>query len=385
MNLHEFQAKELLAQFGVPIPRGRIAASPAEAASVARRLGFAQCVVKAQVNAGDRAANGGIRFASSVDEAGRMAAELIGSPLVTAQTGPAGKLVRWVYVEEAVAFKRELYVAVVVDRTAGALVLVTRDRDAGPDAGMTTRLELSEAGVRGDFEKAAAAFRLEPSLTSLLAKRMSQIAQAAVALDAMLVEISPLVLTHSGEFIALDAKMSADHNALFRHPDLIGLREVSEAEDGDPIALAADLHQINYMRLDGDIGLVVNGAGLALATLDLLHAAGGRPANFMDIRTTASTLDIAYAFELIAANPRVGAVLVNVHGGGMQRCDTIADGIGIAVRRRACPAPIVVRLAGNNAEFAASRFRSYGVPVIETADMWEAANTAVQLATRKAA
>src|SRR5690606_20530018 len=214
MNLHEFQAKELLAQFGVPIPRGRIAASPAEAASVARRLGFEPCVIKAQVHAGDRAANGGIRFASSVDEAGRMAGELIGSPLVTAQTGPAGKLVRWVYVEEAVAFKRELYVAVVVDRTAGALVLVTRDRDAGPDAGMTTRLELSEAGVRGDFEKAAAAFRLEPSLTSLLAKRMSQIAQAAVALDAMLVEISPLVLTHSGEFIALDAKMSADHNAL---------------------------------------------------------------------------------------------------------------------------------------------------------------------------
>ncbi len=385
MNLHEFQAKELLTQFGVPIPRGRIAASPAEAMSVARRLGLEQCVVKAQVHAGDRAANGGIRFTSGSDEAGKAAAELIGSPLVTSQTGPAGQQVRWVYVEEAVAFARNFYVAVLVDRSAGALILVARDRDADPNAGSTVRLELSEQGVKGDFEEAALALRVEPSLVSLLAKRMSQIAEAAVALDAMLVEVSPLVLTPSGELVALDAKVNVDDSALFRHPDLVALREVSEAEHGDPVALAADLHQINYMRLDGDIGLVVNGAGLALTTLDLLHAAGGRPANFMDIRTTASTLDIAYAFELIAANPRVRAVLVNVHGGGMQRCDTIADGIGIAVRRRACPAPIVMRLAGNNAEFAASRFRSYGVPVIETGDMWEAANTAVQLATRKAA
>lgn len=391
MNLHEFQAKELLAQFGLSIPRGRIATSQAEAISVARRLGVGRCVVKAQIHAGDRAADGGIGFAANAEEAGTIAADLIGRKLITAQTGPAGKPVRWVYVEEAVAFERSLYAAVVVDRAAGSLILVTRDHGAphpggaaGP-ADTVTRLGLSSNGIEGDFDEAARSFGVEPPHASRLAKRLSQIAEAAIALDAMLVEVSPLVLTRSGEFVALDAKVIVDDNALFRHPDLVALRDVSETDDSDPAELAADRHHVNYVRLDGDIGVVVNGAGLALATLDLLHEAGGRPANFMDIRTTATSLDIAYAFELIAANPRVRAVLVNVHGGGMQRCDTIADGIGIAVRRMGCAAPIVVRLAGNNAEFAASRLRSYGVPAIETFDMWEAAVTAAQLATRKAA
>jgi len=389
MNLHEFQAKELLAQFGVRIPRGRIAASGQEAEAVARRLGFGHCVVKAQVHAGDRAANGGIRFATSPAEAGRIASELIGRSLVTAQTGPAGQQVRWVYIEEAIEFALSLYCAVTVDRRAGGLLAMVSNREprAGDDAGakFCARLELFDDGVSGDFEKVADALGLERRHAAPLAKRLSQLAEAAVALDATLVEISPLVLARDGDFIALDAKVIVDDNALFRHPDLAALREVSEAEDGDQLELAAERHQINYLRLDGDIGIVVNGAGLALATLDLVHDAGGRPANFMDIRTTATSLDIAYAFELIAANPRVRAVLVNVHGGGMQRCDTIADGIGIAVRRRGCASPIVVRLAGNNAEFAAARLKSYGVPTVETASMWEAASTAVRLASRKAA
>ncbi len=385
MNLHEFQAKELLAQFGIPIPRGRIAASPEEATSVARRLGFKMCVVKAQVHAGDRAASGGVRFATDPDNAGQLAADLIGKALVTSQTGPSGQRVRWVYVEEAVPFDLSIYCAVVVDQADGRLALMVRGRDGVAGPGAVIRLELSDDGVTGDFERAARSLGLSPPRTFLLAKRLSQLAEAAVALDAMLVEVSPLVLTAGGEFVALDAKVSLDDNALFRHPDLAALREVSETEDGDPVELAADRHHINYVRLSGDIGVVVNGAGLALATLDLLREAGGQPANFMDIRTTATSLDIAYAFELIAANPRVRAVLVNVHGGGMQRCDTIADGIGIAVRRSGCAVPIVVRLAGNNAEFAATRLRSYGVPVRQSSDMWEAANTAVSLASRKAA
>ena len=392
MNLHEFQAKELLARFGVPVPRGRVAGSGAEATSVARRLGFGRCVVKAQIHAGDRAANGGIRFAADPDEAGRLASELLERPLVTAQTGSAGQQVRWVYVEEEIPFERSFYCAVVVDRAHGSLVLITRDRNREPqrnaaDLGRetVTRLELSEGAIFGDFEEATRSLGLEPKCSSLLAERLSQLAEAAAALDALLIEISPLALTREGELVALDAKLTVDDNALFRHPDLVALREASEAEDDDPAELAAQRHQINYLRLDGDIGVVVNGAGLALATLDLLHDAGGHPANFMDIRTTATSLDVAYAFELIIGNPRVRAVLVNVHGGGMQRCDTIADGIGIAVRRRGCDVPIVVRLAGNNAEFAASRLKSYGVPAIETADMWEAATTVVNLATRKAA
>ena len=393
MNLHEFQAKELLDRFGIPVPRGRIAASAIEAGSVARRLGLERCVVKAQVLAGDRAAHGGVRFAAGPEEAARSASELIGRPLVTTQTGPAGQTVHWVYVEEEVAHERALYCAVIVDRTTGGLALITRDLDgADPgralvahDAGTMTGLTLSESGVLGDFEGAAASLGLAPSHTALLAKRLAQLAEAAVALDAIQVEISPLVLTHDGDLVALDAKLIIDDNALFRHPELGALRELSEPEGDDLAELAAQRHQINYLRLDGDIGVVVNGAGLALATLDLLHDAGGRPANFMDIRTTATSLDIAYAFELIAANPRVRAVLVNVHGGGMQRCDTIADGIGIAVRRKGCAVPVVVRLAGNNADFASSRLKSYGVPIIETADMWEAARTSAELTTRKAA
>jgi len=393
MNLHEFQAKELLDRFGIPVPRGRIAASAIEAGSVARRLGLERCVVKAQVLAGDRAAHGGVRFAAGPEEAARSASELIGRPLVTTQTGPAGQTVHWVYVEEEVAHARALYCAVIVDRTTGGLALITRDLDgADPgralvahDAGTMTGLTLSESGVLGDFEGAAASLGLAPSHTALLAKRLAQLAEAAVALDAIQVEISPLVLTHDGDLVALDAKLIIDDNALFRHPEFGALRELSEPEGDDLAELAAQRHQINYLRLDGDIGVVVNGAGLALATLDLLHDAGGRPANFMDIRTTATSLDIAYAFELISANPRVRAVLVNVHGGGMQRCDTIADGIGIAVRRKGCAVPVVVRLAGNNADFASSRLKSYGVPIIETADMWEAARTSAELTTRKAA
>ncbi|MCL4768635.1 MAG: ADP-forming succinate--CoA ligase subunit beta [Hyphomicrobiaceae bacterium] len=394
MNLHEFQAKELLAQFGLPIPRGRIGGSAGEAEAVARRLGFDRCVVKAQVHAGGRAANGGVRLAASPTQAGRIAAELIGRPLVTNQTGPAGQQVRWVYIEEAVEFSRSLYSAVVVDRSAGEVLLITGDHgDAGvmPRPGgaaspaACVKLRLSGDRVTGDFDGAASTYGLEPDVAALLAKRLAQLADAAVALDATMIEVSPLVLTQAGELVVLDAKVTVDDNALFRQSDLAALREASGFEDGDPVELAADRHQINYLKLNGDIGVVVNGAGLALATLDLLHEAGGRPANFMDIRTTATSLDIAYAFELIAANPRVRAVLVNVHGGGMQRCDTIADGIGIAVHRSGCAAPVVVRLAGNNAEFGAARLKSYGVPVIEAADMWEAAKRAAQLATRKAA
>lgn len=389
MNLHEFQAKELLTRFGIPIPRGRIAASSREAASVARRLSFREFVVKAQIHAGEREGGGGIRFATSPDEVGMIAAELIGRRLITNQTGPTGQEVRWVYVEEAVPVARSFYCAAVVDRSRGQLILMTRDRDDQPSArggnGAVVPLEIVGSTAEGDFERAASPFGLDPVQRSLLAKRLSQIAEAAVSLDAILVEISPLALTASGDFVALDAKVTIDDHALFRHPDIAALQDISQGEDNDPIVLAADRHQINYLKLDGDIGVVVNGAGLALATIDLLREAGGRPANFMDIRTTATSLDIAYAFGLIATNPRVRSVLVNVHGGGMQRCDTIADGIGIAFRRVGCSVPIVVRLAGNNAEFAATRLKSYGVSVIEASDMWQAANTAVELATRKAA
>lgn len=389
MNLLEFQAKELLARAGIATPRGRVAGSADDAERVACRLGLSRFLVKAQVPAGGRAAADGIRFANTPTEVKETAAALLGKRLVTAQTGAAGKLVQWVYVEEVVLDARHLYAAVLLDRNAGSLALllsgeggedIERRAEANPE--LVTRIDVSrlDAGKRAEIEAAARRIGLEAAAASSLTALAEDLVGAAFALDATLIEINPLALTADGRLIALDAKITLDDNALFRHPDLAALGTASAVEDGDPQEVEAQRHQLNYMRLDGDIGVVVNGAGLALATIDLLAAAGGKPANFMDIRTTASTLDVAYGFELILSNPRTRAVLVNVHGGGMQKCDTIAEGIGIAMRRAARPVPIVVRFAGNNAQFALTRLKSYGVPFIEADDMREAADQAAAAA-----
>jgi succinyl-CoA synthetase beta subunit len=383
MNLLEFQAKELLARAGIATPRGRVAGSADDAERVACRLGLSRFLVKAQVPAGGRAAADGIRYANSPTEVKSTAAALLGKRLVTAQTGAAGKLVQWVYVEEVVLDARHLYVAVLLDRNAGSLVLlfsgeggedIEARAEANPD--VVTRIDVSrlDAAKRDEIEAAARRIGLDAAAAAGFAALADDLVKAAFALDATLIEINPLALTADGRLIALDAKITVDDNALFRHADLSALRSASAVEDGDPQEVEAQRHQLNYMRLDGDIGVVVNGAGLALATIDLLSAAGGAPANFMDIRTTASTLDVAYGFELILSNPRTRAVLVNVHGGGMQKCDTIAEGIGIAMRRTARPLPIVVRFAGNNAQFALTRLKSYGVPFIEAEDMRDAAD-----------
>ncbi len=211
------------------------------------------------------------------------------------------------------------------------------------------------------------------------------LATAFVELDATLVEINPLAVTADGRYIAVDAKMTIDDNALFRHPEIGAWRDTVMQEDGDPGELASDRHNINYIGMDGDIGLVVNGAGLALATLDMLKAAGGRPANFMDVRTTATSLDVAFGFDLLLANPALRAVLLNVHGGGMQRCDTIVEGMAISMRRSGRRLPLVVRLAGNNAEFARDRLKTFGIQYIEGATIAEAVERVVAFGKREAA
>jgi succinyl-CoA synthetase beta subunit len=394
MKLYEFQSKELLSPFGIPIPAGRVAANAEEAERLARRLGCQRFAVKAQVHAGDRSASGGIKFAAHPGEVRSLAEQLLGRPLVTAQTGPAGQPVRWVYVEEKVETARSLYCAVTVDRAAGQLVLMA-SRHGGeviearvsrdPSAIARVPLRLASDGAAGDFAGAAQRIGLEGPAVQAAADLFAALARAAATADATLVEINPLALTQDGRLIALDAKVVIDDNALFRHPDLAALREASDGAEDDPAVLAADRHQLNYLRLDGDIGVVANGAGLALATLDIVRDAGGFPANFMDIRTTATSLDIAYAFELILSNPRVRVVLVNIHGGGMQRCDTVVDGIGIGLRRSGRSLPMVVRLAGNNAEFAYDRLRSYGIAYTDAADMWDAATRCVGLLKREEA
>lgn len=394
MNLHEFQAKELLARFGIPIPAGRLVASAAAAERVAQKLGCRRYVVKAQVHAGDRRANGGIVSASTPAEVRIAADRLLGRPLVTSQTAPTGQLVRWVYVEEAVDIEQQLYLAATVDPRLGRLLLlVSRDGGddiearaaSGPHVIERFAVSVSRPADPALFADAAASLGLDGPLAVALGEILSAMVQMAIDLDASLVEINPLAVSRDGRLIALDAKMQIDENALFRQPDLAALREVEAAETGDPLELAAQQHQINYLRMDGEIGVVVNGAGLALATLDTLADCGGRPANFMDIRTTATSQDIAYGFRLILSNLETQVVLVNVHGGGMQRCDTIAEGIAMAVRGSNRVLPMIVRLAGNNAEFARTRLAASGVAFEEAHDMRSAAERAVALCGREAA
>ncbi len=389
MNLYEFQAKELISRFGIEIPKGRVAASAEDAERLARRLAFRRFAIKAQIHGGGRGAAGGIRFAETPEDARRITAELMSRPLVTSQTRAGGEKVRWVYVEEAYAIVREIYAAIVVDRARGELALLVA-ADGGEDIeereaenpGLIRRfpLDVTVSPPVGDFDGAAAAIGLTGEQASRATAVFEAMARVSAVLDAMLVEVNPLALTDDGRVVALDAKLTVDDNALFRHPALFALRSQIQVEEGDPKELAADRHQINYQKMDGNIGVVVNGAGLALATLDMLIDAGGQPANFMDIRTTATSLDIAYGLQVIVENPLTHVVLINVHGGGMQRCDDVAEGVAIALRKVGRTLPIIVRFAGNNADFALVRLRAAGVAFEAATDMADAVTKAVAAA-----
>jgi len=381
MRLHEFQAKELLSRYGIPIPPARVVDDAAGARRAAERLGCARYAVKAQILAGNRLDSGAIRFAASPDGVGATAEELIGETFTGENSRFGGEKVRWLLIEKAVAAVQQVYAAIVLDGSAGALTLLT-SRVAGtgiteriaasPELLHQTPIRLGAEGPEADFQRAAEAIELRGKVAAEAARIFREMARLAVELDAPLVEINPLAITATGDVRALDAKLLLDDNALFRHPALAAFGEALEMEDGDPLELAADRHHVNYAALDGDVGVVANGAGLALATLDMIRDAGCRPANFMDIRTTAQSLDIAYGMGLVLNNPRVRPVVVNVHGGGMQRCDTIAEGITVAMRRAPRRVPLIVRLAGNNADFARTRLAGSGVEFTEAADMADA-------------
>lgn len=389
MRIHEFQAKQLLAGYGLNVPDGSVAITGREAGEIARRLG-GTTVVKAQIHAGGRQNAGGIRLVDDPAAAEAAAAGLLGTSLVTAQTGPAGQKIRRVLVEAAVAAVRELHLALLIDASSGELMLIGSAK-GGVDveeqaARGDTRLNWLGLGdgseARGkEVATFVAALGLDGALHEQGCALVDGLRRAFLDIDASLIEINPLAVTAAGALVALDAKMVLDDNALFRHPELAALRD---EDDGSAAELQAQRHQLNYVQLDGDIGMVANGAGLGLATLDMLVAAKGRPANFMDIRTTAKSLDIAHGFGLLLDNPATRAIVVNVHGGGMQPCDTIAEGLGIALRRSGRSLPLVVRLAGNNADFARSRLQNFGCAVIDCPDMWSAASQAVALAQRGA-
>lgn len=386
MNLHEFQSKMLLSSRGVNVPEGQVASTKEEARDIAGNLNATGFAVKAQIQAGARGRAGGVRIVSSLEEVMAAAGDLLGRRLATEQTAPTGHLVSKVLVEAAVRPQQSLYLSLFVAPSTAEIVALAA-AEGGDDIERRVlsgqaRFEQLPLGTERSFDRSAAAGLgarlglangLIPSFVALL----ERLRQAFLELDATLIEINPLAVTAPGDFVAVDAKITIDDNALFRQPELLALREPSES---DAIEIAVQNRNLNYVALDGDIGLVANGAGLGLATLDMVRVANGRPANFMDIRTTATSLDVAHGFALLLDNPAVRSVLVNVHGGGMQPCDTIADGLGIAMRRNKRTLPIVVRLAGNNAEYARFRFANFGCKVIDCPDMWTAVTRAVSAA-----
>ncbi|HEV7259218.1 MAG TPA: ADP-forming succinate--CoA ligase subunit beta [Bosea sp. (in: a-proteobacteria)] len=389
MKIHEFQAKHLLTPYGLYAPLGGVAVTPREAGEIARRLG-GPVLVKAQIHAGGRYRAGGIQQADTPEGAEARAVALLGRVLATAQTGPAGQTVRRVLVETAVPVRRELHLALLIDSSSGELMLIGGARGGADIEEQAARGEIqvnqlrlgSGREPRGQEVSAfVAGLGLDGGLQEQTCALIDGLRRAFLELDASLIEINPLAVTEAGTLVALDAKMMLDDNALFRHPELAALRD---EDDTSAAELQAQRHQLNYVQLDGDIGMVANGAGLGLATLDMLVAAKGRPANFMDIRTTAKSLDIAHGFGLLLDNPATRAILINVHGGGMQACDTIAEGLGIALRRSGRSLPLVMRLAGNNADFARSRLKNFGCSVTDCPDMWSAATKAVELAQRGA-
>ena len=391
MQVLECDAKKLLSRHAIASPPGIVAATPEEAEAAATRLGREPVFVKAQVGAGDRMSGGGIRAAYSAAEAKVAARALLGRKLVTSQTSPDGQVVDKVLVERGIAAKREFYLAVSIDPSSATVMITAADngevgverRAAKQSAGLE-RLLVHTKGERGPGEIAefcGGRFSLPADAAESLGELIMRLHRAFIELDAGLIEINPLALTDAGEWVAIDAKLAIDDNAMFRHPDLA---ELGRDAENDYVELHAQRHQINFVQMAGDIGAVVNGAGLGLATLDMIRAAGGTPANFMDIRTTARSLDIAQGVNLVLDNPRTKVVLVNVFGGGMQPCDTIIEGLGIAYRRRRRMLPVVLRVTGNNEDLARLRLANFNLPSTECPDMWQAVTRAVAIAQGKA-
>lgn len=372
MKLHEFQSKQILAEFGLASPEWGVAITPEQAQDIASGLEASRFVVKAQVHGPRRGRLTGAHMVSSPWDAGKAARNLLGRSIDIDPAASRAQTIKRVLVEVAVRSERSVTLQLFVDPSAGGIVLSAKDAIVSGEAGVRRlRLGTGETVPTADIAGLAAKLGIPEGAIAAFTDLVGGLTHAFIALDATRIEVDPLAILPGGKLLALGAGLTIDDNALFRQPALAALRAEDEIE------IKAQHHQLNYMRLDGDIGLAANGAGLGLATLDMVRAAKGQPANFMDIRTTATSLDIAHGFGLILDNPRVRSLLINVHGGGMQPCDTVADGLAIAMRRTGRALPTVVRLAGNNAEFARTRFENFGCPIIDCPDMWTAAREAV--------
>ena len=391
MNIHEYQAKSLLAKYGVAVPRGNVSFTPEEAENAARELGGPIWVVKSQIHAGGRGAGrfkddpdgpGGVRICKSLDEVKENARKMLGHVLVTKQTGPDGKEVKRLYIEEGCDIARDLYLGILIDRATSRITIM-----ASTEGGM----EIEEVAARTPEKilklaidpavgfqpfhgrKLAFGLGLQGKEISSAVKFMAAMYSCFNALDASLVEINPLVVTGAGDVLALDAKMNFDDNALYRHKDVAGMRDEDEE---DPMELEAARHELNYIKLDGEIGCMVNGAGLAMATMDIIKLYGGEPANFLDVGGGATKERVTAAFKIILSDPNVQGILVNIFG-GIMRCDVIAEGVVAAAREIGLSVPLVVRLEGTNVELGKNILAESGLPITSADDLADAAEKVV--------
>lgn len=383
MNVHEHQAKQLLAGCGVAVPKGGVAYTPDEARAVAADLGGPVWVVKAQIHAGGRGKAGGVKVVKSLDEVGAAATEILGKTLVTPQTGPKGKEVKRIYIEEGCDIARELYLGLLIDRATSCPVMMVSTEGGTeieevaaktPEKIIKVTIDPAVGMQAFHARKLAFGLGLEGKQVGSAVKFMLAMYSAFQKYDASIIEINPLVVTGEGAVMALDAKMNFDDSALFRHKEIESLRDESEE---DPRELEAAKHELNYITLDGNIGCMVNGAGLAMATMDIIKLYGGDPANFLDVGGGATKERVTEAFKLILSDPNVEGILVNIFG-GIMRCDVIAEGVVAAAREVSLDVPLVVRLEGTNVDLGKTILAESGLPIVSADDLAEAAQKIVQ-------
>jgi succinyl-CoA synthetase beta subunit len=392
MNIHEYQAKAILRDFGAPTAKGVAAFTPDEAVAAAQQLGGPVWVVKAQIHAGGRGKGrfkeagagdkGGVRLAHSIEEVRQFAVEMLGRTLVTHQTGPAGRAVKRLYIEDAGMIERELYLSALVDRGSSRVAFIA-STEGGMDIEEVARerpekivaLSIDPASGYSPFHgrRIAFALGLKGDQVKQCVKLVGDIYKAFIAKDMSLLEINPLIVSKSGELFCLDAKVNFDANALFRHPDVVALRDIGEE---DPAEVEASKHDLSYVKLDGDIGCMVNGAGLAMATMDIIKLYGSEPANFLDVGGGASREKVTEAFKIILSDSNVKGVLVNIFG-GIMRCDIIAEGVIAAAREMKITVPLVVRLEGTNVELGKKILSESGLAIIPANDLADAAQKIV--------
>jgi len=386
MNIHEYQAKEILRKYGVAVLSGKVATTPEEAEAAARELGGGLCVVKAQIHAGGRGKAGGVKLAKDPQAVREYAAAMLGKKLVTHQTGPEGKEVQKVFIEQGCDIAKEYYLGMVIDRATFRVTLMASSEGgveieevAARAPEKILRAAIDPAAGFADFQgrKLAYGLGLPKDSVNKAVSFMRALYRAFIESDASLVEINPLVLTKAGDLIALDAKMGFDDNALFRHPDVRAMRDVTEE---NPKEVEASKFDLSYIALDGNIGCMVNGAGLAMATMDIIKHYGAEPANFLDVGGGATTEKVTEAFKIILSDKNVKAVLVNIFG-GIMRCDVVATGVVEAAKQVKLAVPLVVRLEGTNVELGKKILSEYGLNIIAANDLADAAKKAVE-ATR---